>query len=172
MRKTEIVKATHGRDANKHFQITEWPAEAADRWATRVLLAMTRGSKPIHIPVESLLGRGMEAIFVVGLQTILSASVDTNEVLPLIDELLDCVQIVRDPVARDKTTGGPVASPVVAMSGDIEEVQTRWWLRSEVLRIHTGFSAADMFGTLLSSILSPTGPNSGNMPTSAASSAP
>lgn len=172
MRKIEVVRAAadKGRDAGKNFQIREWDAETADRWASRVVLALTRGSKPIAFPVEALLGRGMEAIFVIGLQTILSASVATEEVVPLLEELLQCVRIVRDPAARDRTTGEHVATDIVSPD-DIEEVRTRWWLRSEVLRVHTGFSAADMFGTLLSSIMLKA-PPSGNTETSAASSAP
>lgn len=153
MRKTEVVVATHGRDAGKNFQIKEWDADVADRWATRVILALTRGSKPIPFPIESLLGRGMEAIFIVGLQTILSASVETKEVIPLVDELLQCVKIVRDPTARDRDGGGVIASDLIS-ADDIEEVATRWWLRSEVLRVHTGFSTSGMFGKLLSSIMS------------------
>lgn len=155
MRKIEVVKADvdKGRDAGKHFEIREWDAGTADRWATRVILALTRGSKPIPFPIETLFGRGMEAIFVLGLQTILSASVETDEVLPLLDELMLCVKIVRDPAARDRTSGGHIATDIVSPD-DIEEVRTRWWLRSEVLRVHTGFSAADMFGKLLSSIMS------------------
>ncbi|MCC8963776.1 hypothetical protein H8A95_16010 [Bradyrhizobium sp. Pear76] len=162
MRKIEVIKADSdkGRDSGKHFEIREWDAEIADRWATRVVLALTRGSKPMPFPVEALLGRGMEAIFVIGLQTILSASVATEEVIPLLDELLQCVRFVRDPAARDKSTGGHITTDIVSPD-DIEEVRTRWWLRSEVLRVHTGFSAADMFGTLLSSIMSKA-PRSGN----------
>lgn len=171
MRKTEIVTATEGRDAGRKYLITEWDAARADRWATRAVLALAGGSTPLPFPVQALVGKGMEAIFVVGLQTILTANINPDVLLPLLDELLTCVKIIRDPKALDKDTGQPLAFEM-ALSDDIQEVKTRWWLRSEVLRIHTGFSAGDAFSRLLTLILTKPFEGSETTPTSAEKSAP
>ncbi len=154
MRKVELVKVPsgYGRDHGKTFQITEWPATRADEWAVRAILAYNRGGS--SIPLEGLVGQGMEAIFFVGVQTFLRGQIRSEEIVPILNELLDCVQIVRDPAARDKATGKPVATDIVS-DDDIEEVKTRWWLRSEVIRIHTGFSPAAELQTLISAIMKP-----------------
>ena len=163
-RKTEIVKAPSdfGRDAGKLFLITEWASRRADHWAIRAMLAYNRGGG--DIPVESMLGRGMEAIFFVGIQTFLRGQIKAEEVTPILDELLECVQMIRDPDLSkvDRMTGHPVATPIVR-DDDIEELKTRWWLRSEVLRVHTGFSPAEVLSRWISAIMKPA---SENIPTS------
>lgn len=152
MRKTEIVKApaNFGRDAGKHFLITEWAAAKADHWAIRAMLAYNRGGG--DLPYESLVGRGMEAIFFVGIQTFLRGQMRPEEVIPILDELLECVQIIRDPNARDKMTGLPIATAIVS-DDDIAEIKTRYWLRSEVLKLMTGFSAAETLSRWVSAIM-------------------
>jgi hypothetical protein len=141
-RKTEIVKvpANFGRDAGKHFLLTEWSARKADHWAIRAMLAYNRGGGDMS--AEALLGRGMEAIFFV------------EEVTPILDELLECVQMIRDPAARDRATGMPVATPLVS-DDDIEEIKTVWWLRSEVIRQVVGFSPLEIAERWVSRIMKP-----------------
>ena len=39
-RRTETFTATYGRDAGKSFTLTEMPADQAERWAIRALLAL------------------------------------------------------------------------------------------------------------------------------------
>jgi hypothetical protein len=78
---------------------------------------------------------------------------------PLLDELLECVKIVRNPKANDRATGQPHATPLVG-DDDIEEVKTIIWLRSEVLRVHSNFSLADGLLTLVSAITKPSEENS------------
>jgi hypothetical protein len=65
--------------------------------------------------------------------------------------MFTCVKMIRDPKSKDKMTGEPIASDIVS-DDDIEDVQTRAWLRSEVLRVHTGFSPADALLSLIQSI--------------------
>src|SRR5207253_9774349 len=74
---------------------------------------------------------------------------------PYMDQLIDeCVTIIRDPKAIDKTTGLPVATPILA--GEVAEVATLSWLRSEVVRVHTNFSVLDSLSGLLSLMTSAT----------------
>ena len=159
-RKEAIVAAPAwcGRDAGKHYFIKEWDAERADHWAIKALLAYNRGGADISMDV---IGRGMEAIFFVGVQTFLRGQIKSEEVIPILDELLECVQIVRDRNAIDKMTGNPVVTPI-ASKEDIAEVKTRWFLRSEVLHLHTNFSPLELLGRLASSIMTPAPATSGN----------
>lgn len=152
MRKKEIVKVPpdFGRDSGKTFQITEWSAETAEKWAVSSLLAYNRGGG--QIPLSQMAGGGMEAIAILGVNTFLRGQMQAEEVLPILDQLLDCVEVVRDPKARDAATGLLVVTPIVSPD-DIEEVKTRLWLRSEVLRVHTGFSMAAVVSNLISAIM-------------------
>lgn len=149
-RKTKIVKIPDWgkRDEGKVFIITEWPAARAEKWAVRALLALNRSGG--EIPLE-LSGIGMQGIAIIGLNTFLRGNVVADEIIPILDELLDCVKFIRDPKARDQTTGQPVATPIVS-DDDIEEIVSRAWLRSEVVALHTGFSVADALSALISTI--------------------
>ena len=155
MRKTDIVVVPEWgkRDAGKTFLIREWPAERAEKWGIKALLAYNRGGG--QIDVDAAIGAGMEGIFFLGVQTFLRGQIRAEEAIPILDELLDCVRIIRDPKARDAATGEPVATPIVS-EDDVEEVQTRMWLRSEVLRLHTNFSPAAAVSTLISAIMTTT----------------
>src|SRR6185437_13321518 len=99
------------------------------------------------LPLDHVAGMGMEGIFVLGIQTFLRGQMQSTEIIPLLDELLDCVQMVRDPTKRG-ADGKVIATPV-ASDDDISEVKTRMWLRSEVLRVHTSFSMADALSYLI-----------------------
>lgn len=155
MRKIEdvTVPQTFSRDAGKVFRITEWSAKKADDWSVRVVLAYNRGGGDLPL-INAIAGRGMEAVAYVGIQTFLRGNIKPEEVIPILDELLECVQIVRSLKAIDQVTGLPLATQIVS-DDDIEEVKTRWWLRSEVLRIHTGFSLAEVLSKWISAIMKP-----------------
>jgi hypothetical protein len=145
MRKTEHVKVPAwpgNRDAGKTYKITEMSAVRGEKWATRALLLL-RGSGE-RVP-ENLAGIGWERIAIVGINVFLQGSIKLEELEPLMDEMMTCIEIVRDPRAPD------VATPLVS-DDDIEEVQTRLWLRSEVLRLHTGFCPADALSSLISAV--------------------
>jgi hypothetical protein len=137
MRKSEIVAVPEwgGRDEGKLFKITEWDAFRAEKWAWRMGLALkgTNGELP-----DAIARLGMVGIAVRTINAILSADVDP-------------AKIVRDPSVRDPATGQPLAVDLVGQD-DIEEIRTVGWLRSEVLRIHTNFSATAALSALISVI--------------------
>lgn len=135
------------RDAGKHFLITEWAADRAEKWAFRAIIAYNRGGGQIPIDV---IGQGMQAIFFVGINTFLRGQMDAAEVIPVLDELLQCVKIIRDPTKR-APDGAIIATDL--LPDDIEEVKTRLWLRSEVLRVHTNFSPAELLSTLWAALM-------------------
>ena len=150
MRKSEIVAVPEwgGRDEGKLFKITEWDAFRAEKWAWRMGLALkgTNGELP-----DTIARLGMVGIAVRTINAILSADVDPAKLMPLLDEMMTCVKIVRDPSVRDPATGQPLAVDLVGQD-DIEEIRTVGWLRSEVLRIHTNFSATAALSALISVI--------------------
>lgn len=150
-RKFEIVRVPEWgkRDAGKHFLITEWYADDAERWAMSFILACNRGGGKVDVAAAA--GHGMESIFTLGVAAFLRGNMRSEETIPILDKLLECVQMVRDPKARDVNTQRPVATPIITRD-DIEEVGTRLWLRSEVIRVHAGFSPADALLTLISAI--------------------
>lgn len=138
------------RDAGKHFLITEWSADRAEKWAFRAIIAYNRGGG--QIPID-IIGQGMQAIFFVGINTFLRGQMDAAEVIPILDELLQCVKIIRDPKARTPDGGSIIATDL--LPDDIQEVRTRLWLRSEVLRVHTNFSPAELLSKLIASVMAP-----------------
>lgn len=151
MRKSEIVTVPKewvgNRDsaAARMYRVTEMPCPAAEKWAVRALLLL-RGSGE-RIP-ENLGGIGWEAIGILGINVFLQGSIKPDELEPLMDQLMTCVQIVRDPKHPD------VATDLVS-DDDVEEVQTRLWLKSEVIRLHTGFSPADILSRLMRAVSIP-----------------
>lgn len=144
MRNSEMVNvpATFGRDANKLLKITEMPALQAEKWAWRLICALKGTS--IEVP-ENYEKMGMIAIARRALNGFLASDVDFDKLDPLLDEMLKCVEIVLDKARPD------ITQPLDAMS-QLEEIQTIPWLRSEVLRIHTGFSIAEPLLTLVSAM--------------------
>lgn len=151
MRKREVVKVPDSwgaRDTGKHFLITEWAAARAEEWALRMLFAYNRGGG--QIPVE-VLGGGMQAIFFIGVNTFLRGQIQSDEIIPLLNQLLECVKIIRDPRARGPD--GQVIATELVSDDDVAEVKTRLWLRSEVIRVHTNFSPGDMLSNLMSAVM-------------------
>lgn len=122
------------RDTGKMFLITEMPAAQAERWAWRLVIAL-KGSGS-EVP-EAAMNLGMVGIAYAGLNSFLRASIDLPLFESLMDEMMTCVQVVRDPRHPDVATA-------IASDDDIQEVQTRGWLRSEVLKLHTNFSVVDV----------------------------
>lgn len=134
---------TRNRDRGKLFRITEWPAARAEHWGMRMLLAANSGAGELPL---NLSGVGMEGLAVIGLNVFLRGNVNADILVPLLDELLECVQIVRD---RAKPQ---IATPI-AVDEDIEEVATRMWLRGEVLSLHLGFSVGAALSALYKKIM-------------------
>jgi hypothetical protein len=134
---------TLNRDLNKHFLVTEWPAARADRWMQKVTFAFNKGAGELPM---SMRGVGWEGIAIVGINTFLRGNVSSEEMMPLLDELLECVKLIRDPKHPDVVTD-------IVSDDDIEEVATRWWLRNEVVSVHINFSPLAALSRLMSSIL-------------------
>jgi hypothetical protein len=147
-RETAVVRVpsfegTRNRDKGKIFKITEWSADRAERWALRALLAANKGGG--ELPLD-LSGIGMEGIAIIGINTFLRGNVESEILLPLLDELLECVAIIRDPKHPE------VVTPIVA-ADDIEEIATRMWLRGEVLSLHLNFSVSGALSALYKKIM-------------------
>jgi hypothetical protein len=146
-RKEALVKVPkfdfgENRDQGKVFFIREWDAARADSWIQKVAFAANQGGGALPL---DLTGIGWEGIAIIGINTFLRGSVNDEKLRPLIDELLECVKIVRDERHPEVATD--------VLPDDIEEVATRWWLRSEVVRVHINFSIADNLYALRQSIL-------------------
>lgn len=136
-RKTKIIRipADSGRDGGKTFLLTEMSAAEAEKWAIRAVSAIANGG--LDIPPD-VIQMGMSALVAIGFRGLLTMGFGDAE--PLLDEMMDCVQIVPDPKKPD------IVRP--ADDEDIEEVTTRLMLRSEVFELHTGFSPAGFLSQL------------------------
>lgn len=136
-RKTAMIKIDKtNRDHGKLFLITEMDADKAEDWAMRVFFALMSANVELPDGVEDL---GMAGLAEIGLKALGGLKFEVAK--PLINEMLDCVQIIVDPakthVHRD------------LVPSDIEEVSTRLTLRSEVFNLHVDFSEAGVLSTLL-----------------------
>lgn len=126
-RKEKIVTITdEGRDRNKSFQLREMGALKAEKWGLKVLSAAARAG----VDIGDVPAGNMQALVVIGLQAAFKAPF--ADVEPLLDELFECVKIIRDPRYPDMVMS--------LIEDDIEEVATRLKLRWEVLQLHVGFS--------------------------------
>jgi hypothetical protein len=148
MRKTEVVQAPGwcGRDAGKTFVITEMSAVAAEKWAIGMFLCLKGTSAFIPAEAERW---GMVGVARMGLNAFFAADVDAKKLEPLLDQMLTCIHMIRDPKAPD------VVTPLRLEFDDVNEVATLAWLRSEVLRVHTGFPIAESLYRLISAIQTP-----------------
>lgn len=127
-----IRKANHtiteGRDAGKCFVLTEMNSEQGEWWAIRALLAI--GKNGVDMP-DGIQGMGMAALASAGLKALFKIS--PEEAKPLFDELwAACVKIMPDPskphIIRD------------TIPQDVEDIQTRFILRWEAIKLHMDFS--------------------------------
>lgn len=130
------------RDFGKSYYIKEWSAARSDSWIQKLTFAFNRGAGGIPTDIK---GVGWEGIAILGINTFLRGTGDKDAIMELCNELLECVMIVRDP----KHPENP--SPIVS-DDDIEEVATRWWLRDQVVSVHTNFSPIAALSALLRSI--------------------
>ena len=149
MRKKEVVRVPegYGRDVGKHYKITEWPAIKAEKWAWRMGMCLKGTSG--YIP-EELMRLGILAVTRAIVNGFLGAEVDETRFLPLLDEMMECVQIVRVKDTPDPNDPGMPLSTPMNLDDDIEEPKTVAWIRSEVLRVHTGFNLAERLSKWLS----------------------
>lgn len=130
------------RDNGKTFRVTEMPADAAERWAIRCLLAFANaGARMPEGMIESGLA-GIQAtlpgLLIQGIRSL--AGLRYEDAAPLLGAMLDCVEF-RVP-GDDKYF--PLAGAGISQ---VEEVSTLWKLRYEALQVHLGFSLADALST-------------------------
>lgn len=142
MRRTKIHRVTEGRDAGKFFLLTEMPAMATEKWAMRAFLALARSG--VEVP-DDIRSAGIAGMAAMGFQAL--NRLNYEDIEPLLDEMMQCVQICRDPQHKD------VGSAL--LPDDIEDVSTILTLRAEVFALHVGFSWADALSKLRSASASP-----------------
>ena len=134
-----------GRDAGKTFHLVEQPALKVEKWAWRFALAIKGTSGFIPLDIEATLARfGYVAVAIRGVNALLAADVEFAKGEPLLDEMLECVQVVRDPKHPGVHTK--------LLPTDIMEIRTIGWLRDEIVRLHAGFSFADAICQMASAI--------------------
>lgn len=133
MRKTLTVTAQEGRDKelNKKFLLTEMSAMRAEKWATRVLIALINSGLDLTSDEAGAGMAGLASVVNRGAFKFSGTGISFAELEPLLDEMMTCVQIAEPKITRDLT------------EDDVEEVATLLLLRSEVLKLHTGFSLAE-----------------------------
>lgn len=122
------------RDLGKIFFIKEMDAFSAARWADRAFLALAHAG--IEVPKE-IVQLGIIGVFLISMRAFTNARYDELE--PLLEELIGCVQFCPNPgdlAVRRKIIRGD--------AGDIDEVSTIYALRQEVLQLHSGFTYADV----------------------------
>ena len=138
-RKTETFTVTEdGRDKNKTFLLTEWPASKAEAWAIRAVLAL--GAAKVEVP-PGILNEpdgGMAKLTEIGITKLFS--LPYKDAWPLLEELIECVQVMPDS-RRPQVKRALVEE-------DIEEVRTRLRLKWEVLKLHVDFSIAGALSEL------------------------
>jgi hypothetical protein len=96
---------------------------------------------------------GIIGVLAVGVHRL--AGVSFGDLEPLLDEMLACIEIMPTPGRPDIVRK--------LMPDDIEEVKTLQTLRTEVFRLHTGFSPP---AKAPESPKAPAGDNRSNIPTS------
>lgn len=150
MRKIKVVTVTSGdrtsnRDFGKKFLIKEMPAKPAEKWADRCFLALaaSRVDLPAGLSTPSPSGRGMRDIASLARMV---GNIRFPELEPLMDELMLCVRFLPDAADgkyRVPEDAVPFSIPLMdegTESDHIEEIQTRHFLRSEVLDLHVVFT--------------------------------
>lgn len=121
--KTQTITIENGRDKGKQFLITEMPAAKIDNWAMRVLLALAGAGIDAAEANEGMLGLARVAFEALG-------KIPPDTALPLLDELLECVQIVPQ---------GGSPRPLDLSLNDVEDFTNLWRFRKEVFRLHIDF---------------------------------
>ncbi len=121
-----LTIGAEGRDKGKVFILTELSAYDAEEWAGRALFSLMNAG--VEIP-DNIAEAGLAGVAAMGMKAIANLPFDSAK--PLLDKMMDCVQIQPSPnVTRE------------LMSGDIEEVATLFTLRKKILGLHLDFFTA------------------------------
>lgn len=124
--KSLVAPATFKRDAGKRYYIREMSAAQAEEWGMRALLALAKSG--VDLP-DNFLSMGIAGMAVVGVQAL--GGMSFADAKPLIDEMMACVMAQPDPSHPEVRRA--------LVEDDTEEIQTRLWLRKEVLALHVDF---------------------------------
>lgn len=143
-RKSKHIKIDTGdkstnRDFGKIFVLMEMPAMQAEKWAARAFMALARSGVDLPADVSNA---GMAGIAFMGLRALAVGGIHFEDIEPLLDEMLGCIKIVRDPKTPEMTYDLRMGVP--GAEDDIEEVATLIKLRQEVFDLHVNFSQADV----------------------------
>ncbi|MBD9423359.1 hypothetical protein IB259_29185 [Achromobacter sp. ACM04] len=121
-----LTIGAEGRDKGKVFILTELSAYDAEEWAGRALFSLMNAG--VEIP-DNIAEAGLAGVAAMGMKAI--AKLPFESAKPLLEKMMDCVQIQPSPnVTRE------------LMSGDVEEVATLFTLRKKVLGLHLDFFTA------------------------------
>ena len=112
------------RKRGKTFYIEEWPASRADNWIMRLAFTFNKGGGELPMDLRSI---GWEGVAIIGINTFLRGNVDPAVMIPIADELMECVTIVEPKATRS------------LVENDIEDFSTRLWLKGQVLKLTFGF---------------------------------
>lgn len=122
--KSKTITIEKGRDAGMMYQVTEMPIAKADNWAMRALFAIANGGVDLEGVSPNMGMLGMANVAIKAL-----AGINPNVGIPLLDELLDCVQAIPS---------GGTARPLL-LESDVKDLSTMFTLRKEALAIHLDF---------------------------------
>lgn len=125
-----VTIADDNRDKGKVFVLTELAALDAYYWGMRAVSAMIRAGADLP---EEIMKMGMIGVLSAGVFRF--GYIPWDELKPLHDELLSCVQHMPTPERPDVVRK--------LFVGDIEEPTTYARLAKEVFYLHTGFFPPD-----------------------------
>lgn len=131
----EFVVTAEGRDKGKTFILTEMPADQAERWALRALLALQAAGVTLPDGFEAT---GMAGVAYAGLTAL--NRIKYEDVGPLLTEMLGCIKYRHKP-------GQDAQHLLAGEECQVEEVATLLTLRREIFELHTGFSLAGKLPT-------------------------
>lgn len=122
--KSKTITIEKGRDEGRTYLITEMPISKADNWAMRALFAIANGGVDLESVNPNMGMLGMANVAIKAL-----AGIDPKVGIPLLDELLECVQVV--------SSGGNARA--LLLDSDVKDLTTMFTLRKEALAIHLDF---------------------------------
>lgn len=122
--KSKTITIEKGRDEGMTYLITEMPISKADNWAMRALFAIANGGVDLESVNPNMGMLGMANVAIKAL-----AGIDPKVGIPLLDELLECVQVVP--------SGGNARA--LLLDSDVKDLTTMFLLRKEALAIHLDF---------------------------------
>lgn len=141
-----VTITAEGRDKGKVFVLSEMPADQAERWFLRLVLALANaGAK---VPEEVLFAGAagfaemlptLRNSLVVGMRAL--QGLDYQSVRPLLDEMVPFIKW------QPPGVGMPVQDIFPGVNAQIEEVSTWIRLRFELIQLHVGFSLAAAVST-------------------------